>query len=106
MITLKKAIKEWEDLLGETMIGYSALTRKACTVPDQIFVIAYWDKSKDLIEYKSFEVGLKKTNGRWMVDIEKFKYAVIEKINAVEYNNEIGKANVQINYPVWVKPVG
>jgi hypothetical protein len=42
MISFKDAIKKWEAPLKEMMIGYSALTRKACDDPSKIFVIVYW----------------------------------------------------------------
>lgn len=105
MISFKDAIKEWEAPLGETMIGYSALTRKACADPGKIFVIVYWNKDKESNDYRSFDVGLKKVKGRWMVDRAKFNIAVAEKIKAAEDSNRLGKTNIQIKYPEWAKPI-
>lgn len=102
MISFKEAIKEWEAPLGETMIGYSALTRKACTIPNKIFVVMYWDLDKESNDYISFDVGLKKVKGRWMVEKLKFKDAIIEKIKAAEDSNKLDKTNIRINYPVWI----
>ena len=99
MISFKDAIKEWEAPLEELMIGYSALTRKACVDPSKIFVIVYWNKNKNTNEYKSFDVGLTKMKGRWVVDKTKFNAAVAEKIKAAEDSNKLGKTNIQIHYP-------
>lgn len=101
MISFKEAIKRWETLLGEVMIGYSALTRKACVEPDKIFVIVYWNMDNNTKDYKSFDVGLEKVNGRWVVCEEKFRLAVTEKIKAAEDSNRLGKTNIQIQYPEW-----
>lgn len=103
MISFKDAIKEWEAPFGEIMIGYSALTRKACDDPGKIFVIVYWDKDKESNDYKSFDVGLNKVNGRWMVDRVKFHVAVAEKLKSVEDSNILGKTKIQIRYPDWAK---
>jgi hypothetical protein len=103
MISFKEAIKEWEAPLGEMMIGYSALTRKACTDSSKIFVIVYWNEDKESNDYKSFDVGLNKVKGRWMVDRVKFQAAVTEKINAAEDSNRIGKTKIKIIYPDWAK---
>lgn len=103
MISFKEAIKEWEEPLGEMMIGYSALTRKACSDPNKIFVIVYWNKDTESNEYKSFDVGLDKVKGRWMVDTVKFHAAVIEKIKAAEDSNRAGKTKIRIIYPYWAK---
>jgi hypothetical protein len=102
MISFKDAIKKWETPLGEVMIGYSALTRKACITPDKIFVIFFWNSDKKINEYRSFDVGLKKTKGRWTVDKIKFYDAVIIKIGAVEDSNRLGKTDIQIKYPIWI----
>jgi hypothetical protein len=103
MISFKDAIKEWEAPLGEMMIGYSALTRKACIDSSKIFVIVYWNEDKASNDYKAFDVGLNKVSGRWMVDRVKFYAAVVEKINAAEDSNRIGKTKIQIIYPDWAK---
>jgi hypothetical protein len=103
MISFKDAIKEWEAPLGEMMIGYSALTRKACSDPGKIFVIVYWDEDKESNDYKAFNVGLNKMKGRWVVDRVKFRSAVAEKIKAAEDSNRIGKTKIQISYPEWAK---
>jgi hypothetical protein len=103
MISFKDAIKEWEAPLGEMMIGYSALTRKACADPIKIFVIMYWNEDKESNEYKAFDVGLNKVKGRWVVDRVKFHVAIVEKIKAANDSNRIGKTKIQINYPNWAK---
>lgn len=100
MISFKDAIKLWESPLNEIMIGYSALTRKACISPDKIFVIMYWDNEKKTYMYQSFDVGLKKIKGRWMVDRQKIYFAIGEKIKAAEDSNRFGKTDFIINYPV------
>jgi len=105
MISFKDAIKAWEKPLGEVMIGYSALTRKACADPNKIFVIVYWNKDKESNDYKSFDVGLSKVKGRWMVDENKFNRAIAEKIKAAEDSNKLGKTHIQINYPDWMDPI-
>lgn len=105
MISFKEAIKAWEKPLGEIMIGYSALTRKACTTPNKIFVIVYWNKDKESNDYRSFDVGLTKVKGRWVVDENKFNMAVAEKIKAAEDSNRLGKTQIQINYPDWMDTV-
>jgi hypothetical protein len=102
MISFKNAIKEWEEPFGETMIGYSALTRKACTEPNKIFVIVYWNVDTESNNYISFDVGLKKVNGRWVVERLKFNAAMIEKIKATEDSNRLKKTKIQIQYPVWI----
>ena len=101
MITFKNAISEWEDPFGETMIGYSALTRKACINPEKIFVIVYWDTYSGANNYKSFNVGLQKIRGRWVVDENRFRMALYEKIKAMEECNRIKKTDIRIRYPVW-----
>lgn len=98
MISFKEAIKEWEAPLREVMIGYSALTRKACITPNKIFVIFIWNTGKP-DSYRSFDVGLKKVKGRWMVNKDKFDTAVAEKIKATESSNRLGKTKIQIHYP-------
>lgn len=98
-LTFKKAIKEWEYPLGETMIGYSALTKKANTDPTKVFVIVYWNEDKEANDYKSFDVGLKKEKGRWVVDRHLFDIALSEKIKAAEDSNRLDKTKLMINYP-------
>jgi hypothetical protein len=99
MIPFKDAIKKWEAPFKEIMIGYSALTRKARISPDSIFVISYSKAGADFVEYRSFDVGLKKSRGRWMVDEDMFDIAVAEKIKTMECSNRLGKTNICINYP-------
>ena len=99
MISFKEAIKKWEAPLGEMMIGYSALTRKACSSPDKIFVIFFWNTDTDATDYRSFDVDLKKVNGRWVVDEVKFNKAIDEKIKATEDSNKRGITQIQIKYP-------
>jgi hypothetical protein len=99
MISFKDAIRKWEAPLDEVMIGYSALTRKACVTPDKIFVIFFWNSDKGVNEYRSFNVDLKKVKGRWMVNETKFYNAIVEKIKAVEDSNKLGKTKLQIHYP-------
>lgn len=100
-VSFKRAIYEWEYPFAELMIGYSALTRKANINPDEIFVIVYWDDEKNTECYRSFDVGLKKEMGRWVVNKNKFEKAVIEKIKAVEDTNRMGKTNIKIHYPQY-----
>ena len=99
MITFKTAIKKWESILDEVMIKYSKLIKKACMYPDKIFVIMFWDDDTKSNEYRSFDVGLKKINGRWVVDDAKFDTAVTEKILAVEDINRHCKTCIPIRYP-------
>jgi hypothetical protein len=101
MISFKEAIKQWEEPFNETMIGYSALTRKASNAPDNVFVIAWKDKT-DKINIKNFQVGLKKYNGRWLVDEKLFRNAIYEKIKTMEISNSLGKTSVKIKYPQWL----
>ena len=102
MIPFKDAIKKWEEPLNEKMIGYSALTRKASINPGKIFVILYWVENKRGVQYKEFDVGLKKVDSRWVVDSNKFKMALIEKIKEVENSNRLGKTRIDIKYPDWL----
>ena len=46
MIPFKKAIRLWEQPLGEEMIDYAILVKKAKITPEKIFVIMYWDPTK------------------------------------------------------------
>ena len=101
MISFKNAIKEWEAPFGETMIGYSALTTKACAYAGDIFVISYWNKEKRSIDYRSFDVGLVKIKGRWMVDEQKLRMAISEKILAARQTNRMEKTKIHINTPDW-----
>ena len=98
-LTFKEAIKKWEYPLGETMIGYSTLKRKATIDPTKIFVIIYWDEEKEKNEYKSFCVGLKKEKNKWVVNKELFDIALKEKIKAAEDSNRLEKTNIEIKYP-------
>lgn len=98
MISFKEAIARWEFPLWERMIGYSALTRKACITPDRIFVIRYWNE-RDEESYRMFDVGLIKLNGRWVVDLDKFNSAMAEKIRVAEENIRKGRSDIKIRYP-------
>jgi hypothetical protein len=98
-MSFKTAVIEWEALLGETMVGYSTLTRKACTSPDKIFAIVYWDIDMGSNCYRTFDVGLEKIKGRWVVNRLKFNTAIIEKIKTVEDYIRLGKTQVTIQYP-------
>lgn len=102
MLPFKKAIQEWETPLGETMIGYSALTRKACSDPNNIFVMAYWDETKKNMLTKAFDVKLEKHSGRWLLSRGLFQKALEEKINAIEKSNIMGKTEIVIQYPEWL----
>lgn len=101
MISFKHAIREWEAPLDEKMIGYSALTRKACNDPTAIFVVAYWDDEKKTMMHQSLDVGLRKRSGRWLLNKESFRDALTKKINYIEDSNTVGKTNINICYPEW-----
>jgi hypothetical protein len=98
MLSFKSAIQQWEYPFNEKMIGYSALTRKACNDPHNIFIIGLWDAEQKYMDVKSFNVGLEKKNSRWVVDEKMFECALAEKIEAIEYSNSIGKTNIGILY--------
>jgi hypothetical protein len=105
MIPFKDAIKKWEEPFREIMIGYSALTRKARISPCNIFVIPYCRAGADFVEYRSFDVGLKKSRGRWVVDESMFDIAIAEKIKTMECSNMLGKTNICIDYPIIIAEV-
>ena len=100
-IPFKNAISQWENVCDEQMIGYSALTRKACIDPTSIFVIRCVNNGKCV--FKSFDVGLEKCKGRWVVNVEKFRNAICEKIKA---ECDVRDTNMQshegINFPTWI----
>jgi hypothetical protein len=110
MIPLKEVIRGWENVLGEKMIGYSAvlgekmigysaITRKACINPNCIFVIMLWDNVEK--KYQHSMLILKKYKGRWVLNVDKFRSAISEKIGSVNASNKAGVTNITINYPQW-----
>lgn len=105
MLAFKQAIAEWETPLNEQMIGYSALTRKACADPSTIFVMVYWNDKKRSVSTKAFDVHLKKNAGRWTLDKRLFRAAITEKIIAAERINDLGRKQIQIKYPAWYEKV-
>ena len=99
MMNLRQAIAEWEEPLGETMIRYSALIRKARTSPSKIFVAIHWC---DSVIYEQFDVGLVKKDDIWIVDKFKFRAALTQKIKYAEHTNTTGRTHIQIKYPKYL----
>ena len=99
MIPFKEAIALWEHPFGEKMVPYNVLSRKARLQPNNIFVIVCWNEDQQIIDYKSFDVGLVHVDRRWILNKEKFMQALNNKIKAVEYTNSVGKTDIQIRYP-------
>jgi hypothetical protein len=85
------------------MIVYSALTRKACIDPTSVFVIRYWNPVVRKCQYMSFDVGLVKNKGRWVVGEEKLKHAISEKIKATLDTYKMTNEPDIINYPAWYR---
>ncbi len=85
MLAFKEAIREWEYPFSEKMLGYSTLTRRAKSSPNEVFVIIKRAESHSC--YEMFDVGLMKYRGRWMVDSKKFQRALQAKIETSIQSN-------------------
>lgn len=97
MIPLKKAVEMWESPLKETMLSYHSLLKRARVSPDIVFVYKEWPDCS----YQFCDVGLTKVQGRWFVNEEMLKTAIVKKIQAVEHGNLVGATNIPIIYPSW-----